>query len=152
MTSALIAKPGMYLAIRSYAAAAQDGGARKSAASLHTGAPPYLNAAVPEADHPAPPVWTKPESGKSFEPPDGNITIDLPGVSVNVSANEPGHFSIATTGISKRRWAHRFAWCRWPARISTLTGSLHSGATGSKNTGPTVADGPGMHTRPPNGQ
>ncbi|RZO37415.1 MAG: hypothetical protein EVA87_05155 [Rhodospirillaceae bacterium] len=86
-------------------------GLEKAPPAFTPGAPPYLRAAVPEAGHPAPPVWTKPESGKSFEPPDGNITIDLPGVSVNVSANEPGSlFDRDYRDLETTLGAHRFAW------------------------------------------
>ena len=86
-------------------------GLEKSPPKFTTGAPPYLGRPNASNAEQRSPRWTGRESAQRFRPVDGTVKIDLPGLTVDVSSDNPGAlFDRAYPDLETLLAAHRFAW------------------------------------------
>ena len=115
MTSALIRKTRQVLAdpvLRRWLLR-RIVGLEKSPPAFTAGAPPYLPPATPSSpDLPHTDArWTGNPAGKKFSKPEGTTMIDLPGASIEVSAEGPeALFTREYPDLETVLGAHRFAW------------------------------------------
>jgi hypothetical protein len=86
-------------------------GLEKSPRKFSTGAPPYLGQPNASNAEQRSPRWTGRASAQRFRPIDGTVKIDLPGLSVDVSSDNPGAlFDRDYPDLETLLAAHRFAW------------------------------------------
>lgn len=86
-------------------------GLEKAPPGFIEGVPPYLASSAGAAGSPGNPVWTGGETGGTFRAPEGATTIDLPGMPVEVSAENPVLlFDRDYPDLETTLGAHRFAW------------------------------------------
>ncbi|HCH57302.1 MAG TPA: hypothetical protein DEV64_09455, partial [Rhodospirillaceae bacterium] len=75
------------------------------------GAPPYLGRPNSSNNEQLFPRWTGQKSVQRFSPVNGMVKIDLPGLTVDVSSDNPGAlFDRDYPDIETLLAAHRFAW------------------------------------------
>ena len=83
----------------------------KKSPKFTTGAPPYLERPNVSNAEQRSPRWTGREPAQRYRPVDGTVKIDLPGLTVDVSSNNPGAlFDRDYPDLETLLAAHRFAW------------------------------------------
>ena len=83
----------------------------KAPAAFITGAPPYLTPGATLSEMPRTARWISEECGSVLRGAEGTTTIDLPGASVKLSADNPGAlFDREYADLETSLAAHRFAW------------------------------------------
>ncbi len=86
-------------------------GLEKAPPKFTTGAPPYLRRPNASNAEQRSPRWTGRETAQRPRPVDGTVKIDLPGLTVDVSADNPGAlFDRDYPDLETLLAAHRFAW------------------------------------------
>ena len=119
-------------------------GLEPPAPKFTTGAPPYLRRLNSSNNEQRSPRWTGQESVQRFSPVDGTVKIDLPGLTIDVSSDNPGAlFDRDYPDLETLLAAHRFAGFHWQGQASIPAGSTRSGKLGSADTIQIGTDGRG---------
>ena len=86
-------------------------GLEKSPPAFTAGAPPYLASCKGAAARCAQPQWNAPEVEFEFLSPSGELAIELPGETIEITENNPGElFERTYNDLETVLGAHRFAW------------------------------------------
>ena len=83
------------------------------------------------------------ESVQRYNPVNGMIKIDLPGLTVDVSSDNPGALFDRDYPDIENCWPHRFTGFHWRGQASISAGSTRSGKLGSADTIQIGTDGRG---------